>query len=284
MTELVPLHDPSNGQMKIIGFMSGGGTNLVKLIEKERNFRKNRKRSPFKVVSIFTDEHPTKANGKKGSKALEIGKQYGLPVDVITFEDFCHRLGYDIPTKEDRVADKRTKDEYWRIRAAYDTVIIERLSKYDADVAAYGGYMKKVTPPLVSAFLGVNLHPADLSIKNPFDMSRRYNGDHAVRDAIEAGETHIRSSTHIIEEKVDDGKLLMISSSLEVILDEGFDPKNPEHLKKAEDFNQDRLKEVGDWIIFPKTVENISRGFYAQDSESNLYFKEVPIPDGVRLN
>jgi folate-dependent phosphoribosylglycinamide formyltransferase PurN len=135
----------------------------------------------------------------------------------------------------------------------------------------------------MDAFLGINVHPADLSVRNP-DGSRKYVGDHAVRDAILAGERTIGSSTHIIEPVVDGGRLLMISPSVEIVLEGGWDLRNPEHLALAEARNQERLKERGDWLIFPRTIEDIARGRFAQDEQGRLHYEGKPIPRGYRLD
>ena len=141
--------------------------------------------------------------------------------------------------------------------------------------------MSVVTAPLINAFLGINVHPADLSIEQK--GKRTFTGDHAVRDAIAAGEKTIASSTHLIEEVVDQGRLLMISSPLDVIVKDEWDLSTSADLKEAESFNQERLKESGDWVIFPKTIEYIARGRFGQDESGQLYFDEKPIPKGLRL-
>ena len=148
---------------------------------------------------------------------------------------------------------------------------IRALSPFNISVAAYAGYMSIATKPLIDAFLGVNVHPADLSITNT-EGTRKYVGDHAVMDAILAGEKYICSTTHIMRERVDYGEILMISKPMEVILDSDFDKNNPDSVKKAEKSNQSRLKEAGDWEIFPKTILDISQGRYAIDTSRNVYY------------
>ena len=142
--------------------------------------------------------------------------------------------------------------------------------------------MSIATPNLIKAFLGVNVHPANLSILNA-DGERKYTGDDAVRDALLAGEEYIRSSTHIIEEIVDAGRILMISSPLKVDLNiEGsFEGKEWDY---RTDKNQDQLKKIGDHIIFPKTIFDIAQGRYSKDDKGMLYFDGTPIPNGLKLN
>ena len=49
-----------------------------------------------------------------------------------------------------------------------------------------------------------------------------------------------------------------------------FDPQNPKMLKKATVYNQERLKEKGDWIIFPLTLLYLAEGRYNQDEHNNI--------------
>jgi folate-dependent phosphoribosylglycinamide formyltransferase PurN len=141
--------------------------------------------------------------------------------------------------------------------------------------------MSIATEPLIKAFLGVNVHPADLSITS--NGKRKYTGDHAVRDAILSGERQLRSTTHIVEPEVDNGRILIISYQSEVNLPEGFDPNNKIQVDLVSSQNQNRLKEIGDWNIFPLTIELLSKGAFVQDEQGNLYCDNHPIPQGVRL-
>lgn len=49
------------------------------------------------------------------------------------------------------------------------------------------------------------------------------------------------------------------------------------------DQHQNRLKEIGDWVIFPRTLEYLADGRYSQDEQCNLYFDDKPIPQGLSL-
>ena len=46
--------------------------------------------------------------------------------------------------------------------------------------------------------------------------------------------------------------------------------------------HQERLKEIGDWKIFPRTVELIARGRFALDEMNRVYLDGRPIPRGYR--
>jgi folate-dependent phosphoribosylglycinamide formyltransferase PurN len=129
----------------------------------------------------------------------------------------------------------------------------------------------------------VNVHPADLSIVAA-QGERKYVGDHAVLDAIAAGETVLRSSTLWTDEGVDTGPLLMVSGPLAVELPEPLDTllDKKDQLVKVADEHQERLKEMGDWKIFPRTVELIAEGRFALDKDNNVYLDGNPVPQGYR--
>lgn len=256
---LLPLHDPESGIMRVAGLMSGSGTNLRRIIENEERLARECGESPYRVVVIFSDCFD--------SKAVEIGKDYDIPVVTRDINAFYKRRG-------------RPKKDL-SIRREFDNETVRALSSFNIKVAAYAGYMSIATPPLIKAFLGINVHPADLSVK--IDGRRKYTGDHAVLDAIREGERDISSSTHIIEEEVDQGRILMISRPMKVIISDGTDVEDSNAMIKVVDENQERLKEFGDWIIFPKTIEFIAAGRYSVDESGNLYFDNKPIPEGVRL-
>ncbi len=256
--QLAKLYNPENGQMRVVGLMSGSGTNLRKIIEREREVEYEDGECPYKVVAIFTDNPQ--------SNAGQIGSEYGILVVVNDANKFYSRRNKPMTDMD--------------VRQEFDYETVNALSSFEATVAAYAGYMLKATEVLVDAFLGVNVHPADLSILNP-DGTRKYVGDHAVRDAILAGEKYIRSTTHIVEPKVDAGRILMVSRPVEVVLDGSFDPGNKDLVDRVASEHQDQLKKVGDWSIFPLTLLNMAEGLHAKNADEKLYFKGKPIPCGI---
>ncbi|HPD61071.1 MAG TPA: formyltransferase family protein [Thermodesulfobacteriota bacterium] len=253
-----PIHNPEEGPLKLVGFMSGSGTNIRKILEHQIKLEKQAGTSPFKLVVLFSDN--------MNSNASKIGMEYDIPVIIRDIAGFYAQRG------------KKRSD--LSIRPEFDAETVKALSPFEVKVGVYGGYMSVVTSPVINAFLGVNVHPADLSIEE--GGKRKFTGDHAVRDAILAGEKTISSTTHIVEETVDQGPILMISPPLPVIVKKEWDLSNPEHLKQAEAFNQERLKENGDWLIFPKTIEYLATGRYGKDETGKLYCDGKPIPRGVR--
>lgn len=242
--------------MQVAGFMSGSGTNLVKILERQAELAQEPGGSPFRIVLIFSDN--------PDSNASKIGQSHGIPVVTEDILSFYRARGH------------RNKRDL-SLRPEFDKIVLEVLAPYSIDAIVLAGYMSVVTQPLIKAFSGriLNVHPADLRILE--GGKRKYTGDHAVRSAILAGEPVLRSSTHIVREEVDYGEMLMVSKPLPVVLPEGLSrqdlarPENREILKKVADEHQSCLKETGDWLILPRTLEWIARGRYGLDGNRRVY-------------
>ena len=146
----------------------------------QRELAANRGRAPFRLAALFSDNPQ--------SKASELASEYDLPLVLRDIGAFYRARG------------KPRRD--LALRAEFDAATVRALSPFEARGAAYGGYMSIVTEPLLEAWPGriVNVHPADLTIRD--GTKRRYVGDHAVRDAIRAGESAIRSTTHVVRREV----------------------------------------------------------------------------------
>jgi folate-dependent phosphoribosylglycinamide formyltransferase PurN len=251
--------------MRVAAFMSGSGTNIMKLIEREKGLKAAEGSSPFEVVFIFSDRSDGKCSGEK--IALDNGLPY-FSYDIRTFHRL-RSLKRSVLTPEGMAA-----------RKAYDSIAQKLVQAFEVDVIALGGYMS-----YISLNRCVNVHPADLSISSS-DGTRTYVGDNAVYDAILAGETSLRASTLWTDEGVDSGPLLMVSDPLTVELPGSVDmlKQDKERLLNIVDEHQERLKEIGDWKIFPLSIEMIARGRFALDEDNRVYVDGQHVPAGFRYD
>ncbi|MEJ2724245.1 MAG: formyltransferase family protein [Deltaproteobacteria bacterium] len=262
---ITPIFDPIKMKrpMRVAAFMSGSGTNIVKLMERERKLRNEEGDSPFHVVFLFSDRSDGSCHGEK------IACEAGIPY-----------ISYDIRTFHRQRGLKRSvaTPEGIGARRNFDRVAAKMVEAFDIDVIALGGYMSYVTLDRC-----INVHPADLSIRTP-GGKRKYVGDQAVMDAIASGEGHLRSSTLWTDQGVDTGPLLMVSNPVEVDLPEPLQSllKDKAKLTRVAQEHQQRLKEEGDWKIFPATLEMVARGRFAFDEEHRVYVDGLPVPDGYR--
>jgi len=262
---ITPLFDPikTKRPMRVAAFMSGSGTNIMKLMERERKLRAEEGASPFQIIFIFSDRSDGSCHGEK--IAYEAGIPY-ISYDIRAF----HRLR--------GLKRSAATPEGIAARRKFDRIAAKLVETFQVDVIALGGYMSYTTLDRC-----VNVHPADLSILTP-DGKRKYVGDQAVLDAIASGEQHLRSSTLWTDQGVDTGPLLMVSDSVKVDLPEPLESllKNKTKLTRVAEKHQKHLKEAGDWKIFPATLEMIARGRFAFDEERRVYVDGRPVPNGYR--
>ena len=250
--------------MRVAGFMSGSGTNITKLVGLQNKLRAETGECPFEVVFIFSDRSDGKCQGE--NIALNAGIPY-FSYDIRRFHAI-RGLSRNVTTSEGLDA-----------RIAYDETAKKLVEAFEVDVIALGGYMSYITLRRC-----VNVHPADLTIKNA-DGSRRFVGDYAVKDAILAGETTLRASTLWTDEGVDTGPLLLVSRAVKVQLPVDLETLRQDGalLDKTVDENQERLKEIGDWEVFPQTVLWIAQGRLGLDENSTVYLNGAPLADCYRL-
>ena len=261
----VPIFDPkaAGRPMRVAGFMSGSGTNILRLLEREKLLKAREGGSPFEIVFIFSDRSDGACYGE--SIACDVGIPY-MSYDIRTF----HRIR----------GLKRTvlTLEGLEVRREFDKVAATLVKAFHVDVIALGGYMSYLTLDRC-----INVHPADLSLLNAKGRPK-YAGDNAVVDAIAAGEKLLRSSTIWTDKGVDTGPILMVSDPVKVQLPEPLESliSDREKLLKVAEEHQNRLKEAGDWKIFPLTIEMIARGRFSIDEQERVYVDGQPAPNGYR--
>jgi len=257
--------------MRVACFMSGSGTNARKIIERSLEAD-----SAYRVVLIFTDVRDDRVDKRreKVCRAREIAEEYGVAYECSDILDFYRSRG------------RRSKRDL-SLRPEYDLTVLRKVEPYGVDVIALAGYMSIVTRPLLERFDGriMNVHPADLSVTD--DGRRKYVGMHAVRDAILAGEPALYSTTHVVREEVDHGEILVRSEPVPVRLPEGVSledlRRDRKLLRRIAREHQSRLKERGDWVIYPLTLQMIAEGRFALDGRGNVYLDGVLAPHGFRL-
>ncbi len=258
--DLTLLHNPTEGQLLILALMSVSGTNLEKILENQKELEQQlgKGKAPYKVVGIFADTYDC--------RAIEIGTANNLPVRTIDIDKFYISRGWP-----DR------KDPDLILRPEFDRKLVEATKDWGAKVAAYAGYMSVASPVLVDAYIGVNVHPGDLSVIDKRTGKKIYIGGGHIpsKKAIKAGETQLRATTHMIERDLDQGRIFMLSAPLDVPFPEGFDVNNDEALTILAKECQNTLKVMGDWEIFPRTLQYIAEGRYARDCSGNLWFKTL---------
>jgi len=86
-------------------------------------------------------------------------------------------------------------------RAEFDAIMDAELRKARADYVALAGYMRLLSPGFVAAWEGrmLNIHPSLLP---------KYKGLHTHERALDAGDSHVGCSVHVVTPELDDGPVL----------------------------------------------------------------------------
>ena len=241
--------------MRVAAFMSGSGTNIIKLLEEQDG--------SYEICFIFSDRQDEKCRGQ------EIARRFGLPY-----------FSRDIRRYHQLTGARRTvlSSEGINARQDFDSVAATLVEAFGVDVIALGGYMSFLTLQR-----GLNVHPADLSILDE-NGKRKFVGDHAVHDAIAAGQGELRSSTLWIDHGVDTGPLLMVSDAVPVELPRPLDEllADKAEFDRVGDEHQERLKQGGDWVVFPMSLKLIASGRLRLDESDTVWLDGEPKPHGVR--
>ncbi len=258
--KLRKIFDPESEDvpMRVVGFMSGKGSDLVNILEHERRLEAKGE-SPFKVGLIFSNNYR--------SNAPEIGNQFNVPVFTFDFKGFCEAANVplrDIGARED-----------------YDNYVSNVMSMHNIDFVVLAGYTSLLTYQLTDVYPIMNVHHGDLSITDE-QGARKYTGKHAVTNALLAGETELRSTIHMVDRGENTGPILLVSPPIAVIEQDYGKMDGSELTQFAESYKRG-LREPGDKILLPTILKSLAEGRFARDREHNVYFNGEAIPDGLRL-
>lgn len=275
MTNLIPwLSVSENRRPRAAIFLSGSGSNAEKLLTA---YREN-PNPAMEIVCLVTDLPET-------SRARELGERFALPVVENDIRKFYADHGVtkvSLMTEEGR-----------RLREEWTDILRDLLKPYDIDFGIFAGFIPLCN--ITSDFPCLNVHPGDLTyIKN---NERYLVGLHTIpiERAILEGLTTLRTSVIIAEpytgkgDDMDKGAIIGLSDEVAIdfcghSLEElkacfaARPTKRPKGgyadvLEQVASHNQERLKEGGDWLVFPPSAEAFACGRYYRDDVYNLYYK-----------
>ena len=179
-----------------------------------------------------------------------------------------------------------------RIREMWTEELRKILSTYDISFGILAGFVSLSN--ITGYFPCLNVHPGDLTLED--DGKRVLAGLNTIpiENAILRGLTTLRSSVILAQPytgaggEMDSGPVLGISPACGIDL-MGSDvaelrriaasrpPLKPrggykDLLETVALHNQERLKQQGDWIVFPPVVTDFAAGKFGCDSEGGLYY------------
>jgi len=256
-------------------FMSGSGSNAERILERVEAKEPD---VPFEVTALVTDAPET-------SRARDLGARFGLPVVENDIRAFYRERG------ESRVSIATPRGQ--EIRQEWTDALRAQLAPCGVDFAVFAGFVPLTN--LTADFPCLNVHPGDLTYLR--DNRRYLVGLHTVpiERAILEGLPELRSSVIVAlpytgkGDDMDNGPILGISPPVAVLPGEetleelaAVMAERPERrpkggfadpLEQMAEANQDRLKEGGDWIVFPRVTFDFAAGRFGTDEADQLYYR-----------
>ena len=128
-------------------------------------------------------------------------------------------------------------------RETYDQMLASMLKEYKVDLIILAGFMRVLSPIFVQAFPKkiLNIHPSLLP---------KYPGLHAVKEALESGDSHTGCTVHFVDEGVDTGPIIAQA-------------KVPIKKGDTQDSLHARIKEQ-EHALYPKAIADLSHSLLTQ--------------------
>lgn len=260
-------------------FISGTGSNACHLIESLHESSK----PTYEIKVLFTDR-------PKSSNAYAIGEKYNIPVVSVGLKQFY--------TAQGASSTSLATEDGQAIRNRWTSEVIKVLAPYEIDFALLAGFEPLCN--IMKHFPCLNIHPGDLTYEK--EGNRHLVGLHAipVELAIVDELATLRSSVILAEpfvgegENMDSGYVLGISDEVTIDL-LGYtyaELKNcyearsqgaantEDILRTVANYNQELLKQQGDWVVFPRVVADFARERFTYDDSGQLFYAtpySVPI-------
>lgn len=213
--------------LKILVLFSGSASSLQYLSNKDPNYGKT-----YEIVCGIAN--------KKDTKGETFCKDNNIPFVSFNTKIFCMRHGYE----------GKLKDMPKDIRQEYYSALLAIIRCYEPDMILLSGFMLEITEPLIGYRPIINVHPADLRIKETSTGKPKYIGANPVTKAIKDKQTFTASTIHVVEPEVDCGKIICVSEPL--FVEEGVAP----HL------HQEAMKMKCDGPAYKKALDLITSGAF----------------------
>ncbi len=260
-------------------FLSGSGSNATQILNRYRNEVQNGVTPAFDIAAIVTDAPET-------SRARALASEFGLPLIAEDIRKFYNDNG------EKRVSIATPRGQ--QLRAQWTDLLRKQLAPLNITFGIFAGFVPLTN--LTQDFPCLNVHPGDLTYRK--DGKRYLVGLHEfpIERAILEGLDYLRSSVILAGaytgcgEDMDNGALLGISQQVPIDItaeqSDAFRKLAAERpaqrpvggykdaLQNFASQCQDKLKEEGDWVVFPQVVWDFAANrFFADEATGQLYFQ-----------
>ncbi len=251
MNNIKPIYEHSNRQMEVAVFISGSGTNLNALCDKENKLLNEGKEIPASIKTVFTNV--------PDCKGTEIAKDYDIPVVSLSSKKFFESL------------DKEPDDK--DLRKYYDAAVISLIENVcSPDLIVLAGYRRKLSTIFYEHYKNkiINLYPGNITKKYLI------TGVQAPIQALRNNESEIKATVYLEQEYTRFGIPILQSDNVSL---EGYSEDDIEIINK-------NIREQAEWVIFPHTVyEFIAKGKVGIGNNSTLYLDSQPIGNsGIQYN
>jgi phosphoribosylglycinamide formyltransferase 1 len=143
--------------------ISGRGSNMQALVKASRD-----PAYPAAIVCVLSN--------KADADGLNFARDHNIPTHVVDHKQFS------------------TREEF-------DAAVLAELQKHDLDIVCCAGFMRIMTPVLITPFAGrmLNIHPSLLP---------KYKGLHTHARALAAGDAVHGCTVHLVTPDLDDGPIV----------------------------------------------------------------------------
>jgi len=203
------LFEPGDDPMRVAIFLSGSGTNAVKILKRYLEQMKSSGHCAYDPVLLFSDNPDSNIRNifsdfKDQKRSLGKAADYELHLCTKDIRKFHDENGLDI--KDIGIP-----------REKYDHVQADVLRSRSIDLVVLAGYDWVVSTVIYQDFRTINVHPGNLRVKDDSGKPL-YHGLGWVPSAkaMLNGEKNVYSSVHIVNGELDGGQLLAISKPVKV--------------------------------------------------------------------
>ena len=244
MNKVKLIYEPKDKPMSVAVLISGSGTNLVAIYEEQKKLERSAEKHYGRVEVVFTNIPEC--------KGAENAQSYGMPTLSLSSKSYFEILG--------RSPDDESARDY------YDASVISLIESFrKPDIIVLAGYRRRFGSLFLNRYKNrvLNLYPGDVTKPNLI------RGVDASIQALRAGERYIKCTVFLARENERFGPAIVQSHPISL---EGFSEKDKDEIDK-------RIREEGEWIIYPFAIHNlIAKGRVGIDEDDNIYI------DGKGMN
>ncbi|MBI4170737.1 MAG: hypothetical protein HY514_03515 [Candidatus Aenigmarchaeota archaeon] len=266
------LFELRSGHMNAVVFASGSGTNFREAVLESRKPGSN-----YSIDLLITDKEHDKGEDQPIG-AIQYGRRFEIPIITVDGFQYCGSWQEAKKTITGREEYERRADI---LNQKFYNMLTEYEREHDVvfDLAILAGYMRFFKGALLKRFYrrGVNVHPAKLYEFNAVGK-RKYRGEKAVIDALDAGEKKTRSSIILIDEGNDEGPILVSGPWIE------YTGNRPVTTGDAEQ-QQGEQKKASDWPALRFALREIANGNFGlhkrkfhHDGNPVVVYKGIEMP------